>query len=162
MFFLREIARYPRITGGGFCVLASAPAADSPYAIPVMQSLEWQTLQKLVLKENCNMKKLLSGEQTCELLGCSPSTLNRLMNSGEFIPPVFPRKRGRRLAFDPDLLESWLRSRREAALANAPPTIKRLTEGNKERESFAQRQECARQKLALHESARRSAGRKKQ
>jgi len=57
------------------------------------------------------MKRLMTQGEVCELLRCSFSTLSRMMNSGDFLNPV--NGRGRKLVFDPDTVEAWIKARQQ-------------------------------------------------
>ncbi|MCL2305167.1 MAG: helix-turn-helix domain-containing protein, partial [Planctomycetaceae bacterium] len=57
------------------------------------------------------MKRLMTQGEVRELLRCSFSTLSRMMNSGDFVNPV--NGRGRKLLFDPDAVEKWIKARQQ-------------------------------------------------
>jgi predicted DNA-binding transcriptional regulator AlpA len=57
------------------------------------------------------MTTLLTPKAVCERTSLSRSTLDRLVAAGEFVSPV--RLTERRLAYDSDAVESWLRAKLE-------------------------------------------------
>jgi len=56
-------------------------------------------------------KKLLTQSEVCERLRLKYGTLNRMMNAGDFVPPVNGRRR--KLLFDPEAVEAWIKSRQK-------------------------------------------------
>ena len=90
------------------------------------------------------MRKLLTQTEVCELLRIHYSTLCRMMNSNNFVPPV--NGRGKKLLFDPDAVESWIKARSPPVT----PTATTSTQRRKEKKSFEQRQAAATAALQRH------------
>jgi len=91
------------------------------------------------------MKRLLTQGEVCERLRIHYSTLCRMMNAGDFIPAV--NGRGRKLLFDPDAVEAWIKSR-QPSIDTPPvtsPTKQRQLDKDKKR-----RLEAARASLERH------------
>jgi len=87
------------------------------------------------------MKTLLTQGEVCERLRIKYGTLNRMMNAGEFIASV--NGRGRKLLFDPDALELWIRGRQQR---EAPPPSQR----RRDKKALAERQAAAQAALDRH------------
>ena len=60
------------------------------------------------------MNRLLTRKELCKLLGIHYSTLNRMMNAGDFISSVNGRKK--KLLFDPDAVEAWIKARQQPVI----------------------------------------------
>ena len=99
------------------------------------------------------MKRLLTRKELCELLRIEYSTLNRMMNAGEFIASV--NGRGRKLLFDPDALERWLQDRQQSVT----PTATTSKQRRKDKKAFEQRQADAQSTLDRHSRNRKEGGR---
>ena len=97
------------------------------------------------------MKKLLTRKELCELLCISDSTRYRMTKTGEFILPV--NGQGRKLLFDPDAVEAWIKSRQQP-VAQSATTNPTKTEKQKSRD-FAERQLRAQQALERHVANRK-------
>ena len=66
------------------------------------------------------MKKLLTRRELCEVLCITYPTLNRMMNDGRFdVRPV--NGRNRKLLFDPDAVEAWIKRQQTLIPAPTPP-----------------------------------------
>ena len=98
------------------------------------------------------MRRLLTRKELCELLGISYSTLNRLMNAGE-LTPVFGRNR--KLAFCPDVVEAWIKSRQPSPISS-PPVSNPAKQNRKAEADFAARQNAAKIRLLAHAEGRKS------
>ena len=94
------------------------------------------------------MNKLLTQRDLCELLRVQYSTLNRWLNAGTFPQPV--NGRGKKLLFDPDAIEDWVKSRQQPAVPIPTPSTKRRRDKN----SFEQRQVAAQAVLQRHATER--------
>jgi len=90
------------------------------------------------------MKKLLTQGEVCKQLRIHYSTLCRMMNANEFIPPVLGR--GRRLVFDPDAVEAWIKARQSVV----NPAITTSSQRKRDKKSFDQRQADADASLQRH------------
>ena len=88
------------------------------------------------------MKKLLTQGEVCELLRMRYGTLNRMLNAGGFVAPV--NGRGKKLLFDPDAVEAWIKSRQQQVAPAANSQRKR------DKKSFEQRQAAADAALQRH------------
>jgi len=80
------------------------------------------------------MKRLLTQGELCELLRIKYSTLCRMLNAGDCVSPV--NGRGRKLVFDPDAVEAWLKSRQSQmipAVTSPIPTKQKQREKDRKR-----------------------------
>jgi len=100
------------------------------------------------LKGRFSMKRLLTQREVCELLRVQYSTLNRMMNAGDFVSPV--NGRGRKLLFCPDTVEEWIK-RRQQSVAPTPTTPAKR---RRDKKSFEQRQAAAEIALQRHAAER--------
>jgi excisionase family DNA binding protein len=98
-----------------------------------------------LLKGTLYMQKLLTRGEVCERLRISYSTLCRMMNAGGFISPV--NGRGRKLLFDPDALETWIKARQSPVTT---PTITSPTQQKRQDKEKQQRLAEARKRLEMH------------
>ena len=94
------------------------------------------------------MNKLLTQADVCELLRIKYGTLYRMLNTGDFVPPV--NGRGRKLLFDPAAVEAWIKSR-QATTATAPPNVNSPI---REMNDYQKRQKLAAQTLQTHRVSR--------
>ena len=92
-------------------------------------------------------KKLLTQREVCERLRLKYGTLNRMMNADDFVPPI--NGRGRKLLFDPDAVEAWIKSRQQ----RIPPATS-ATQRRRDKKSFDQRQKAASASLQQHANGR--------
>ena len=96
------------------------------------------------------MKQLLTREKLCEWLCITYPTLNRMMNDGRFnVQPV--NGRGKKLLFDPDAVEAWIKSRQQPVT----PVVPSSAQQRRRDKSFQRRQANAAAVLAQHDSNRK-------
>ena len=93
------------------------------------------------------MRKMFTQADVCELLGIHYSTLNRMLNASEFIAPL--NGRGRKLLFDPDAVETWIKSRQSPPIPT-PAVINPAKKLRQEEKAYRERQEAARAALERH------------
>ena len=98
------------------------------------------------------MKKMFTQVDVCKLLGIHYSTLNRMLNANEFVPPLFGRNR--KLIFDPDAVEAWIKSRQSSPVP-APPVSNPAKKQRQEEKAYQERQEAARAALDKHRKPKR-------
>ena len=90
------------------------------------------------------MKKLLTQKELCEMLCIKYTTLNRMMNDGRFdVSPI--NGRYRKLLFDPDAVEEWIKRQQTVIPAPTPPAQHR-----RDKKAFDRRQEEAARALERH------------
>ena len=65
------------------------------------------------------MKPLLTQREVCALLRCHYTTLRKMIDTGEFIAPLHGR--GRKLLFDPDVVEAFIKARQPPMPTPAVP-----------------------------------------
>ena len=71
-------------------------------------------------------------------------TLHRMLKANEFVPPVYGH--GRKLVFDPDAVEAWIKAKQSLA----PPAVTTSSQRKRDKKSFDQRQAVADATLQRH------------
>jgi hypothetical protein len=74
------------------------------------------------------------------------------LNAGDFVPPV--NGRGRKLLFDPDSVETWIKSRQSSPVS-VPPVTTPAKKQRQEEKAYQERQEAARVALERHHKPKR-------
>jgi len=97
------------------------------------------------------MKKLWTQAEVCERLRIKYGKLNKLMNSGDFVPPVYGR--GKKLVFDPDAVEAWIKNRQSPVIPAV--SISTPTQQRRKAKAFRERQEAADATLKRHSVSRK-------
>ena len=92
------------------------------------------------------MNRLLTQGEVCELLRISYPTLCRWLNAETFPQPVNGRRR--KLLFDPDAVEAWIKNQRGPPVST--PAVTCSTKQRNDTRSFQERQRLAELSLQKH------------
>ena len=97
------------------------------------------------------MDRLLTRKEVCALLRISYPTLCRWMNDGRFIQPLW---RYRKLLFDSDAVEAWIKNRQTTPIP--APIVTNPVKRKKQEKDAQRRAELARQALDRHAAGRKT------
>jgi len=94
------------------------------------------------------MRKLMTRKEICALLCIEYGKLNKMMNADEFIPSVYGK--GKKLAFCPDAVEAWIKSRQQMVTPTPAPSKQK----KRDKKSFDERQAVADAVIQRHATGR--------
>jgi len=97
------------------------------------------------------MKTLMTQGEVCERLRIKYGKLNKMLNANEFVVPVYGR--GKKLVFDPDAVEAWIKAR-QARQQPVTPTDSTPAQQRRKAKAFRERQAAADAALQRHANNR--------